>query len=338
MRLYCGIDLHSTNSYVVVLDAEDRAVFQRRLVNDLGVILGALAPFSERLCGVVVESTYNWYWLVDGLQEAGYRVHLANPAAIQQYEGLKYTDDRSDAAWLARLLRLEVLPEGYIYPKAERGLRDLLRRRGQLVRQRTANLLAIQTEVMRSTGRRLSGDRIKRLEAGELDALVGDGDVALSIASSLAVLRVLAAEVAALERVVLTRARPRGELALLQTVGGIGKVLALTILLETGDIARFAGPGNFASYCRCVASTRISNARKKGQGNRKCGNKHLAWAFVEAAHFAICHEPRAERFHARKKARTNAVVARKALAHKLARACYYVMRDRVPFSAERCFG
>ena len=168
MEFYCGIDLHSTNSYVVVSDGQDRAVFQRRLANDLGVILKALAPFAERLCGVVVESTYNWYWLVDGLQEAGYRVHLANPAAIQQYEGLKYADDRSDAAWLARLLRLGVLPEGYIYPKAERGLRDLLRRRGQLVRQQTANLLAVQNQVTRSTGRSLSADRIKRLETGAL--------------------------------------------------------------------------------------------------------------------------------------------------------------------------
>jgi transposase len=338
MELYCGIDLHSTNSYVVVADERDRAVFQRRLTNDLGVILRALAPFAERLAGVVVESTYNWYWLVDGLQEAGFRVHLANPAAIQQYDGLKYTDDRSDAAWLARLRRLGVLPEGYIYPKAERGLRDLLRRRGQLVRQRTANLLAIQTEVMRSTGFRLSAERIKGLETPEVAGLVGEGEVALSIASSLAVLRAQAGEIAARERVAVSRARPRPGFELLQTVGGIGKVLALTILLETGDIARFAGPGNFASYCRCVASKRISNAKKKGEGNRKCGNKHLAWAFVEAAHFAIRYEPRAERFHARKKAKTNAIVARKALAHKLARACYYVMRDQVAFSAERCFG
>jgi len=338
MELYCGIDLHSTNSYVVVSDASDRAVYQRRLANDLGVIVAALSPFSARLRGIVVESTYNWYWLVDGLQAAGHRVHLANPAAIGQYDGLKYADDRSDAAWLARLLRLDVLPEGYIYPKAGRGLRDLLRRRGQLVRQQTANLLAVQNQVTRSTGRSLSGDRIKRLEVDELDELVGEPDVALSIASNLAVLRALAGEIAALERAVLSRARLEPAFRHLLTVGGIGKVLALTIMLETGDIARFAGPGNFASYCRCVESKRISNARKKGAGNRKCGNRHLAWAFVEAANFAIRWEPRAKRYYERKKAKTNAIVARKALAHKLARACYHVMRDQVAFSAERCFG
>ena len=77
----------------------------------------------------MVESTYNWYWLVDGLMDADYRVHLANPAAIQQYSGLKYSDDHSDARWLGHLLRLGVLPEGYIYPKADRAVRDLLRKR-----------------------------------------------------------------------------------------------------------------------------------------------------------------------------------------------------------------
>ncbi len=191
---------------MVISDDGDRALVQRRLVDDLGVILRALEPFADRLVGIVVESTCNWYWLVDGLMAAGDRVHLANPAAIRQYDGLKDSDDRSDAAWLARLLRLGGLPEGYIYPKAERGLRDLLRRRGQLVRQHTANLLSIQTQVMRGTGRRVSANRIKTLEASALDDLVDDGDVARAIASSLAVLRAQALEVAALERVVVSRA------------------------------------------------------------------------------------------------------------------------------------
>lgn len=337
MRLYCGIDLHSTNSYVVILDEADRVHFQRRLANDLGVILDALAPFRDGLCGLVVESTYNWYWLVDGLEAAGYRVHLANPAGIQQYDGLKYTDDRSDAAWLARLLRLGILAEGYIYPKADRGLRDLMRRRGQLMRQRTANLLSIQNQVTRSTGGRISGDRIKRLGAEEVASIVGAGDVALSITSNLAVLGVLGEEIDRLEAAALSRGRLKSEFAPLLTVGGIGKVLALTIMLEVGDIGRFAGPGNFASYCRCVTSKRISNAKKKGAGNRKCGNKHLSWAFVEAATFAIRWQPLARRYYDRKAAKTNQIVARKAIAHKLARACYYVMRDQVAFSSERCF-
>ena len=117
MPLYGGIDLHANNSVVVLLNEQDEVLYQKRLPNDLPTILGQLAPYHTELKGLVVESTYNWYWLVDGLMEASYLVHLANPAAIQQYSGLKYTDDHSDARWLAHLLRLGVLPEGYIIPR-----------------------------------------------------------------------------------------------------------------------------------------------------------------------------------------------------------------------------
>src|SRR5260221_3086226 len=105
MEFYCGIDLHSNNNVVVVMDAVGRVHYRRRLENDLGKIELALAPYHSELSGVVVESTFNWYWLVDGLMEAGYRVQLANTTAIKQYSGLKHTDDESDAEWLAELLR-----------------------------------------------------------------------------------------------------------------------------------------------------------------------------------------------------------------------------------------
>ena len=152
MKLYGAIDLHSTNNVMVVINEHDQVVYQKRLPNDLSLIAQQLSSYRRSLEGIVVESTYNWYWLVDGLMEKGYRLHLANTAAIQQYNGLKYTDDHSDARWLAHLLRLGVLPEGYIYPKQERAVRDLLRKRGQLVHQRTANLLSIQSLISRTTG------------------------------------------------------------------------------------------------------------------------------------------------------------------------------------------
>ena len=112
MKLYGGIDLHSNNSVIALLNEEDKVVYRRRLPNDLEIVVSELAPNHEAIEGLVVESTYNWYWLVDGLMAAGYQVHLANTAAIVQYEGLKYADDDSDACWLAKLLRLGLLPEG----------------------------------------------------------------------------------------------------------------------------------------------------------------------------------------------------------------------------------
>ena len=338
MKLYGAIDLHSTNNVTVVIDEQDRVVYQKRLPNDLALILKELSVYQSELQGIVVESTYNWYWLVDGLMEQGYKVHLANTAAIQQYEGLKYTDDNSDARWLAHLLRLGVLPEGYIYPRAERPVRDLLRKRSQMVRQRTTNLLSIQNLVTRNTGSSLSAKRVKGLDVQQVDELLPNGDLALALKANLSVMCSADEQTEILERTVTERVKLRPQFSFLKTVPGIGQILALTIMLETGDIGRFSSVGNFASYCRCVGSQKISNGKKKGKGNTKNGNKYLAWAFVEAAHFAIQFNSRIKSFYQRKKAKTKGVVAIKAVAHKLCRACYYIMRDRVAFDVTKAFG
>ena len=336
-RLYCGIDLHSNNSVVVLIDDEDRAVYEKRLPNSFEVILLELSRYKKKIAGVVVESTFNWYWLVDGLQEEGYKVHLANTAAIKQYEGLKYTDDKSDARWLAHILRLGILPEGYIYPKEERAIRDLLRKRSQLVRQRTTHILSIQNLMSRNTGRSMSGTKIKTLTELEVDGMFGSDDVAAAVKCNLRACRFLAKEIILLEKMILSRASIKPEYENLLTVDGIGKALALTIMLETGDISRFGKVGNFASYCRCVDSRRISNEKKKGENNGKNGNKYLAWAFVEAANFAIRYNKVIRRFYERKKSKRNGIVAIKAVAHKLARACYHILKDNVPFSVELAF-
>jgi len=129
MRLYAGIDLHSNNNFIGVIDEQDRRLFQKRLPNRLEEILQALEPFKESLEDIVIESTYNWYWLGDGLMEQGYRVKLANPAKFEKYNDLKYSDDKSDTFFLTEMERLNILPTGHLYPREERGIRDLLRRR-----------------------------------------------------------------------------------------------------------------------------------------------------------------------------------------------------------------
>jgi transposase len=147
----------------------------------------------------------------------------------------------------------------------------------------------------------------------------------------------LETEIAVLERVLKERIKLKPAYRYLLTVSGIGPILALTIMLETGDIRRFAQVEHFASYCRCVGSEKLSNGKRKVSGNTKNGNKYLSWAFVEAANFAIRFEPLIVRYYQRKKAKTHHMVAIKAVAHKLARACYYVMRDEVPFDVNRAF-
>jgi transposase len=340
MPLYGGIDLHANNRVVVLLNEQDEVIYQKRLSNDLTTILGQLAPYNTELKGLVVESTYNWYWLVDGLMEANYLVHLANPAAIQQYSGLKYTDDHSDARWLAHLLRLGVFPEGYIYPKAERAVRDLLRKRAHLVRQHTANVLSVPNIMARNTGARFSVKRIQELTQQELTTLLTEEAQVLAVTSSLVVLDCLRQQIQMLAKTVHKRLHHTPSYEQLLTVQGIGTILAQTITLETGAISRLPTVGNYASYCRCVDSKKLSNGKRKGTGNVKNGNPYLAWAYMEAAQFAMRFQPEAQRFYQRKlaKSRNNTILARKAVAHKLSRACYYIMRDLVPFDAAKAFG
>jgi transposase len=268
---------------------------------------------------------------------AGYQLHLANTAAIVQYEGLKYTDDDTDARWLAKLLRLGLLPEGHIYPKEQRPVRDLLRKRSQLVHQHTANLLSVQNLMARNLGRSLNANQVKRLQYAQVNRLLADEYLALAVNSTLAVMHSQEEMIALLEKTAKKRIKLRPEFKPLLSVSGIGEILGLTIMLETGDIQRFQRVGNYASYCRCVDSKRMSNGKKKGTGNRKNGNKYLAWAFVEAANFAVRYNPRIKRYYQRKRARTNGIVAIKTVAHKLARACYYILRDQVVFEVDKAF-
>lgn len=337
MNKYSGIDLHSNNCVVAVIDDMDRVCCQQRVPNDLAEIIALLTPYREELVGVVVESTYNWYWLVDGLQQAGYQVELANTTAIEQYNGLKHSGDEHDARHLAHLLRLGILRTGYIYPKELRAVRDLARKRSQLVRLRTMHVLSIENLVARQTGGRISGNAVRQLTT---DAVAQWGwlpDAALAAQASLTVMHAVNDVIVQLEKRLCERVRLRPEYAVLKSAPGIGDVLATTIMLEAGTIDRFAQVGNFASYARCVDSARYSNGKKKGEGNRKNGNRYLAWAFVEAAHFALRYNDAAKRFYERKKAKTNAVVATKALAHKLARACYYMLKEQCDFDERRCF-
>jgi transposase len=337
MKIYAGIDLHASNNYIGVINDQDRRLYSKRVPNRLDAILSAFEPFEDQLVGIVVESTYNWYWLVDGLRGAGYRVHLANPSAIKQYDGLKHTDDRWDSFWLAHMLRLNILPEGYIYPKEQRPVRDLLRRRLLFVKHRTAHILSLQSMVTRNVGSRMSCRAIKRLAETDADALFDSANLVFAAKNNIAVISYLAEIIKSTEKQVMSEVKLRKEFKLLLTIPGIGNILALTIMLEVGDIGRFAKVGNYSSYCRCVRSERLSNGKKKDENNRKNGNKYLSWAYVEAANFAIRFCPKAKRFYQRKKAKTNGIVAVKALSNKLARASYYVMRDQVPYDASKLF-
>lgn len=335
MELYVGMDLHSNNTYVGILNKDNQEkVYHKRLPNDLPRIIYELEPFRKDIRAVTVESTFNWYWLVDGLMDSGYQVCLANPAANHQYNGLKHSDDKSDAFWLAQMLSLGILRKGYIYPKEERPLRDLFRKRTFFVHQRTSNILSLQGLINRCTARRINSYDIKTLTKEEIERLFKDEHSRLMAISGVNTIRTLNHEIRVIEKAVLEKAKLRREFENLLTVPGIGKTLALTIMYEVGDISRFAKVGNFSSYSRCISGKWTSNDKVKGKGNSKNGNKYLAWAFIEAANIARRYSRRLNSFYQRKESSQNKFVAIKALAHKLARASYYIMKDQVPYKEE----
>lgn len=338
MELYAGIDLHSNNNYLGISDEKDRRLYKRRLPNRGDVILSELEPYRHDLVGIVVESTFNWYWLVDLLMENSYKAHLANPAAIQQYKGKKHSGDRDDAFWLAHLLRLGILPEGYIYPKEDRPVRDLLRKRGHLVRLRTSLINSLQGIIARNCGCKLSGNKIKQFKEDHVRPLLaGQEDLQLSGEVSKETIDYLTRQIRKVEGVVRDKVKLRVAFQGLQTIPGIGRILGLTIMLETGTIERFPAVGDFASYCRKVPTKWTSNGKMKGRGNGKNGNKYLAWAFSEAAELARRYDQQARNFYNRKAARTNFMVAHAALAHKLSRAAYHIMRDGAGYDGNKLF-
>ena len=321
-----------------MIDNDNKVLYKQRHGNDVPTILSVLDPFKKDIQGVVVESTYNWYWLVDALMDAGYRVHLANVSAIKQYEGLKQIDDRRSSLWLANLLRLNILPTGYIYPKEERPTRDLLRKRLHLVRHRTSHILSVKNILARNLGIRMKSEEVKKLSTSEIKTLFPDPEMRVAVAASVGLITHLENEIKGIEAMITRKLKIRKEFIKLLTMPGIGQILGLTIMLEVGHIDRFPTVGDYSSYCRCVRSIRTSNGKITGYGNRKSGNKYLSWAYVEAANFARRFHEVVRGYYERKMARTNRIVAIKAVSHKLARASYYVMRDTVDYDQGRLFG
>jgi transposase len=338
MSLYCGIDLHARNNYLVIIDDEQHKLYERRLVNDMLTVLQVLQPYRGELKGVAVESTYNWYWLVDGLQAAGYTVHLANPSAMKRYSGLKHSDDNRDACWLAWLLKLGILPQGYIYPPVQRASRDLLRKRGHLVRLRTSLLLGLQNIIVRRGGQKLDSGKLKDVSVDCLAQYLDKPEATLQAGvASKRVIDAMTAEISGIEKLIIKQVKLKPEYVGLLTLPGVGEILGLTIMLETGPISRFAGVGNYVSYCRKTESVWTSNNKVKGRGNCKNGNKYLSWAYSEAAVHAFRWNKSCRRFYDRKLNQRGCAVAHNALAHKLARAAYYIMRDNVSFDEAKLF-
>jgi len=336
-ELMAGIDLHSNNLVIGIMNQDGQRIKHQKLACDLRLVDEYLAPFKKRLKSIAVESTYNWYWLVDGLRARSYPVVLANPAKMDQYSGIKHAEDTNDAYFLAELQRLNILPTGYIYDPQLRPVRDLLRRRMSLVHQRTALMLSFKSLYTRTTGQVMSLGRLKGLAAAQAPTLYEHPANSLIAKIQKEHMEKLDESIATIEKTVLQCARLLPCYEKLNTLPGIGRILAMTITMEIGEMGRFKTAGKFASYCRTVEAKRLSNDKKKGQNNQKCGNKYLAWAFVEGANFAKRYDEWCRKWFDRKAAKTGTVLATKALACKLAKAAWHLISRNTNYDPKRMF-
>ena len=337
-KVMAGIDLHSNNLVIGIMDMDGKRVASQKLSCKLKEVVEFLSPFKKRLEQVAVESTYNWYWLVDGLQRLRYPVVLANPAGMEQYSGIKHADDTNDAFFLAELLRLKILPTGHIYKAQLRPVRDLLRRRLTLVHHRTALMLSFKSLYTRTTGQEMTLSQLKELEIKAAQELYDHPANQLIAGMQIKHIEQLTESIEKIEKAVLGCARELPLYTKLTTLPGVGRILGMTITMEVGDIKRFAEAGHFASYCRTVEAKRTSNNKKKAENNSKCGNKYLAWAFVEAANFARRYDEQCRKWSERKAAKRGKVIATKALACKLAKAAWHLMALGTDYDAKRMFG
>jgi transposase len=336
-KVIAGIDLHGNNLVIGLIDQDGTRLGRRTLNCAMEDVVEFLEPFKGRLQSMAVESTFNWYWLVDGLRAQGYPIDLANPAKIEQYNGIKNADDKHDAFHLAELQRLKILPKAHIYDVELRPVRDLLRRRTKLVHQRTALFVSFKSLYARTTGQTMPLPTLKSMEPKEARTLYKHPANQLIAKVELEHIAALDKSIRVIENAVLDSARELPLYEKLITLPGVGKILGMTITMEVGDIARFKTDGDFASYCRAVDSRRLSNGKRKGENNQKCGNKYLSWAFVEAANFAKRSDEHCRRWYDRKKAKTSTVLATKALACKLAKAAWHIMAKQTDYDAGRMF-
>jgi len=337
-KLYCGADLHGNNVFLSICDEQGKTVFKRRVKNDLKLILDTLDSFKEQIEKIGVESTFNWYWFVDGLMENGFSVEVGNPAQMTQYDGLKITNDKSDAAWIAEMLRLNVFPSCYIYPKEVRPIRDLLRRRMLFSKQHTQCVLSFKSLLERYGHPSPSSAQLDKMKFESIQQLELEHGVELQLHLLLRVMQFIKMLMNELEREVLCVLKPTEQYNRLLQLPGIGRILASLVALETGDPSRFKTASDYASYCRTVRSERTSNKKKKGVNNSKNGNPYLAWAFIEAATCAVRASPHIQAWYEKKKQRCGlAVKAKKALACKLAKAAWYVMNGE-DYDEKKLFG
>src|SRR2546421_11063045 len=335
-RFYAGVDLHARSLYLVVLDRDGQARYGRNLPAQPDPFLRAVQPFRDGLL-VACECVHPWYWLADTCRDHAIPFVLGHAWAMKAVHGSKTKCDRHDAEAIARLLKGGNFPPAYAYPKERRGLRDLLRARLRLVRQRAELYGHVHTARRQANLPPVSSDVKYKSKRAAITADIADPFVRRRVETHLALLEPLDTTIRRLEAEIEEAAQEHypTELAVLQTTPGVGAVLSLTILLEIDTVERFDTRQQFCSYARLCGAVQESAGQRTGAGNRKAGNAWLKWAFSEAG---VLRAPKDERDGAplqRLASKLGKAKALSALAHKLGRAFYHMLHTKEVFDVQR---
>jgi transposase len=327
---YASIDLASRSSWFCIVDSAGNKQLDRKVSNDPQRISRAIRPFLPDLTAVV-ESTFNWYWMVDLLQDSGAEVKLAHPLYLKAIAYAKVKTDQVDAHTLAQLLRMHYIPEAFIYPRELRPTRDLLRRRHRLVNLRACMYRDLQVQFMKHNvviGR----NTIKQIDGRHLRPVLPHTHDRRGALALFHLIDVLDIEIAELEKQVRASVYHHRPVVLPKTIPGVGRTIAPTIYYEVGQIHRFASAKAFASYCRLAPTIAQSgNVTRQGK-NRKQGNPRLKWAFSEAAHMAIQRYPAIrDYYNGLVKKKRKRILARSIVAHKIAVAAFHVFKEEEPY-------
>ena len=329
---YCGIDLHARTMYVCILSQEGEIVVHRNMPTSPDALLKTIAPYRAQIV-IAVECIFTWYWLADLCAREGIPFVLGHALDMKAIHGGKAKNDKIDAQKIAVLLRGGMLPQAYVYPAAMRATRDLLRRRMHLTRKRAELLTHVQQTNCQynlpEIGKKIA---YKANRAGVAERFP-DPAVQKSIEVDLALIDYYDQLLRELELTSVQTAKQHdaNTLYLLQTVPGIGKILSLVLLYEMHDIARFPRVQDFVSYCRLVQCAKESAGKRYGTAGTKIGNACLKWAFSEAAVLFLRNNPAGQKYLARLEKKHGKGKAFTVLAHKLARAVYYMLKRGVAF-------
>jgi transposase len=335
---YCGIDLHARNMYVCILDQAGETLLHRNMKTNPETFLQAIAPYHDGIV-VAVECMFTWYWLADLCADEGIPFVLGHALYMKAIHGGKAKNDKIDSHKIAVLLRGGMLPQAYVYPAKMRATRDLLRRRMHLAHKRGELLAHVQNTNSQYNLPAIGKKIAYKANRDGVAERFADPAVQKSIEVDLALIGYYDALLRDVELTILKTAKHHdaNTLYLLQTVPGIGKILSLVLLYEIHQIDRFPRVQDFASYCRLVKCAKESNGKRSGTSGTKIGNAHLKWAFSEAAVLFLRDNPAGQKFLARLENKHDKGKALTILAHKLARAVYYMLKRKVAFDMQRFF-